>query len=85
MIQSKGVDGNLKPEHKKTTNRATSGIDHLKQRGRWYFTLGPTHRRQIKKESNVINHNLVNSHACSLPHNIHVVTYLFAAVTFFSN
>ena len=31
----------------------------------------------LKKEA--INHNWVKNHGCSLPKNIHVVTYLFVA------
>ena len=37
---------------------------------------GPTHRRAVKQGSKVINHNLVNNHACSLPQNINVVTFI---------
>ena len=55
-----------------------SGAYHLKQ-----IEEGPsfslTHRLAIKEKRKVINHNCVNSHACTLSQNIHIVTYHFVA------
>ena len=38
---------------------------------------GPTRRRANKEGSKSINHNWVYNNACSLPQDIHIVTYLF--------
>ena len=85
MKQSKVLNGNLKPEHKKTTICQTTDIDSQVPRSEtdWarsnHLVWGPTHHHVIKAESEVINHNWVKNHACSYPQNVHVVIYLFVA------
>ena len=44
-----------------------------------HLDWGPTHRRATEEGSKAINHNWGNNHACNLPQNIHIVTYLFVA------
>ena len=70
MEERKGLNGELKPGHKKTTNRTT--IDPTIDINSQALTIlnklrgGPTHCRAIKEGSKDVNHNLVNSHAWSL-------------------
>ena len=73
--QSKGLNGDLKPEDMITTNMNTIGPTLTVRRQPSETDWGNSRRRAIKEESKVIKHNLVNSHACSLPQNIHVVTF----------
>ena len=41
---------------------------------------GPNHRRAVKEWSIVINHDWVHNWACSLPHNVWVISYSFIPV-----
>ena len=48
-------------------------------RGR-HWNWGPTRRRAIKEWSIAINRGWVNNQACSLPHNIWIISYSFIMV-----
>ena len=74
MKQSKWLNGDLKPEHKKTTNITTLA-------GSRYLVWWLTHHRVIKQGSKIINHNWVQNYACSLTQNIHVVTIFVVSVS----
>ena len=86
MKQNKGLNGDLKPEHKKTTKEAmmspTIDIDsrapHLKQteQGAVIYSEDRSTVAQLKKEAKL----------SIMPQNIHVVTYLFSKLmTIFLN
>ena len=88
--QNKELYGDLKPEHKITTNRTTMSSTTLIVRhgpsetdwgGSRHLVWGQIHRREIKDGSKAINHNWVNNHVYSLPKNIHVVSYLLLCFT----
>ena len=73
LIQSKELNGDLKPKHNKTTNRSTMSSTTDSQapttwnrlRGNRCLVWGQTYRCAIKEGSKVINHNWVNNHPCS--------------------
>ena len=94
MKQTKGLNWDLKPDHRKTTikmtttgpttdtevMRQTSNTDWVGSR---HLVRGPIDRRAIKGGNEVINHNWINNHANIFPQNRHVVTWLFVASDLF--
>ena len=62
------------PDH--IIDRQASTNDRLRREPLFSLRTDPTPCNEISK---VINHNLVNKHACSLPQNINAVTYHFVA------
>ena len=88
MKQSKGLNGDLKPDQKKTSNKTmmgpTTDIDSQMQPSETdWATLWNSLRTNPpsckENGSKVIKHNWVNNHAFSLPQNIQIVTYLLVA------
>ena len=69
----------------RTTISPTTDIDNQaptlwnRLRRKPSFSLRTDPPSCIKEGSKAINHNWVNNHACSLPQNIHVLTYLFVS------
>ena len=78
MKQRKGLNDNLKPEYKKTTNKTTmdpttvidSRAPTIWNRGdSRHSVCGLTYRHAIKEGKKAINHNWVNNIFCfCLPH-----------------
>ena len=86
MAQSGDLNGNLKPQQKKTTICTIMGpaTDSNSQAQTFWkrlrkglsFVRGPNYRRSIKEENKVTNHSWINNHARSLLHNCNVSSQL---------